>query len=237
MGGERVPQVFRKQREGSAHQPGGNSCAGGNGGLRVKAVRVQRANLVYYLFLSGWIIPMQLILILLFFQFSGMEEMANPSAAACPRAWIFRHGYLARHAHRTDPDLYRSKPAVHGVCADFVLPDSAGGASGGGADRRSNGVQRLPKGNDSAGEAGAGYGGDLQLLGLWNEYLFALVFINTDSLKTLPLGLASISMQAQYKSDFGLMFAGLVIVMLPTSSSTDPPGKVDEGVTVGALKG
>ena len=50
----------------------------------------------------------------------------------------------------------------------------------------------------------------------WNEYLFALVFINTTELKTLPLGLASISMQAQYKSDFGLLFAGLVIVMVPT---------------------
>jgi ABC-type glycerol-3-phosphate transport system permease component len=75
-------------------------------------------------------------------------------------------------------------------------------------------------------------------LGLWNEYLFALVFINSDHLKTLPLGLASISMQAQYKSDLGLMFAGLVIVMLPTLIVYILlQEKLTKGVTMGALKG
>src|SRR5262249_48761305 len=75
-------------------------------------------------------------------------------------------------------------------------------------------------------------------LGLWNEYLFALVFLNSDNLKTLPLGLASISIQAQYKSDFGLMFAGLVIVMLPTLFVYILlQEKLTKGVTLGALKG
>ncbi len=75
-------------------------------------------------------------------------------------------------------------------------------------------------------------------LGLWNEYLFALVFINTTELKTLPLGLASISMQAQYKSDFGLLFAGLVIVMVPTLVVYILlQQRLTKGITMGALKG
>ncbi len=75
-------------------------------------------------------------------------------------------------------------------------------------------------------------------LGLWNEYLFGLVFLNSDSLKTLPMGLASISIQAQYKSDFGLMFAGLVITMLPTLLVyIFLQEKLTKGITVGALKG
>ena len=75
-------------------------------------------------------------------------------------------------------------------------------------------------------------------LGLWNEYLFGLVFLNSDKLKTLPLGLAGISMTAQYKVDYGLLFAALVIAMLPTLIVyIILQEKLTKGITVGALKG
>src|SRR6185312_11028887 len=75
-------------------------------------------------------------------------------------------------------------------------------------------------------------------LGLWNEYLFGLVFLNSDNLKTLPLGIASISMQGQYKSDYGLLFAGLVIAMLPTLLVyIFLQEKLTKGITIGAVKG
>ena len=75
-------------------------------------------------------------------------------------------------------------------------------------------------------------------LGLWNEYLFALVFIHSDAKKTLPLGLASVSMTAQYRTDFGLMFAGLVIVIVPTLAVyLLLQRQLTRGITVGALKG
>lgn len=53
-------------------------------------------------------------------------------------------------------------------------------------------------------------------LGVWNEYLYALIFITNDKLKTLPLGLANLAIVKQYDTDFGALFAGTVIVMLPT---------------------
>jgi len=75
-------------------------------------------------------------------------------------------------------------------------------------------------------------------IGLWNEYLFALVFITSEAKKTLPLGLAGVSIQAQYRTDFGLMFAGFVIVLAPTLLVYFLlQRRLTGGITVGALKG
>ena len=52
-------------------------------------------------------------------------------------------------------------------------------------------------------------------IGLWNEYGLALVLINSEANKTLPLGLANLVMTEHYQSDWGALFAALVIVMLP----------------------
>jgi raffinose/stachyose/melibiose transport system permease protein len=53
----------------------------------------------------------------------------------------------------------------------------------------------------------------LQILFAWNEYLFALVFIGDDSLKTLPVGLATLSSRAV--TDFPSVFAGMTIAAVP----------------------
>jgi len=75
-------------------------------------------------------------------------------------------------------------------------------------------------------------------IGIWNEYLFALVFITSEAKRTLPLGLASVSLQAQYKTDFGLMFTGLMIVIAPTMLFyLLMQRQLTKGVTLGALKG
>lgn len=52
-------------------------------------------------------------------------------------------------------------------------------------------------------------------IGLWNEYGFALVLLSSERNQTLPLGIANLTMTQQYQSDWGALFAGLVIVMLP----------------------
>lgn len=53
------------------------------------------------------------------------------------------------------------------------------------------------------------------IIGLWNEYNLALVLMNDPDKFTLPLGLANLTMTNQYMNDWGAMFAGMVIVMLP----------------------
>jgi N-acetylglucosamine transport system permease protein len=52
-------------------------------------------------------------------------------------------------------------------------------------------------------------------IGLWNEYGLALVLLNSEENRTLPLGIANLVMVHQYQSDWGALFAALVIVMLP----------------------
>lgn len=53
----------------------------------------------------------------------------------------------------------------------------------------------------------------LQALFAWNEFVFALVFINDTSLKTLPVGLQQ--MQGRVLSDWPVLFAALVIASIP----------------------
>jgi raffinose/stachyose/melibiose transport system permease protein len=53
----------------------------------------------------------------------------------------------------------------------------------------------------------------LQALFAWNEFVFALVFINSTDLKTLPVGL--LAMQGRVLSDWPVLFAALTIASIP----------------------
>jgi raffinose/stachyose/melibiose transport system permease protein len=53
----------------------------------------------------------------------------------------------------------------------------------------------------------------LQALFAWNEFVFALVFINDTDLKTLPVGL--LQMQGRVLSDWPVLFAALVMASIP----------------------
>ncbi|MGC8862978.1 MAG: carbohydrate ABC transporter permease [Armatimonadota bacterium] len=80
--------------------------------------------------------------------------------------------------------------------------------------------------------------GIFNFFGIWNEYPLALVIIATDSLRTLPLGIANLLMVQHYETDWGALFAGLVIVMLPTLVVYFIfQRQITEGLTAGALKG
>lgn len=53
----------------------------------------------------------------------------------------------------------------------------------------------------------------LNAIGLWNEYNLAKILMLRQ--KTLPVGLADLIAQQQYAGDWGAIFAGAVLVMLP----------------------
>ncbi|HET6382566.1 MAG TPA: carbohydrate ABC transporter permease [Armatimonadota bacterium] len=57
--------------------------------------------------------------------------------------------------------------------------------------------------------------GIFNAIGLWNEYPLALVIVVSEDLRTLPLGIANLVMVEHYQSDWGALFAALVIVMAP----------------------
>lgn len=80
--------------------------------------------------------------------------------------------------------------------------------------------------------------GIFNAIGLWNEYGLALVLVPSAENRTLPLGIANLTMTQQYQSDWGALFAGLVIVMLPVvivyAIFRD---RIHETMLAGAVKG
>jgi N-acetylglucosamine transport system permease protein len=75
-------------------------------------------------------------------------------------------------------------------------------------------------------------------IGLWNEYSLALVLIPSEENRTLPLGIANLVMVEHYQSDWGALFAGLVIVMLPVLIAYWIfREKIHETMLAGAIKG
>jgi ABC-type glycerol-3-phosphate transport system permease component len=80
-----------------------------------------------------------------------------------------------------------------------------------------------------------------QFIGVWKEYFFAFMLTSGDAsgaARTLPLGLANLAITAQYRSDFGMLFAGLVLVTLPILFIYLLLQRhIVRGVTAGAIKG
>jgi raffinose/stachyose/melibiose transport system permease protein len=48
---------------------------------------------------------------------------------------------------------------------------------------------------------------------IWNDFFFPLVFIQSNRLKTLPVGLSTFF--GQYSTNWSLLFTGLSIAILP----------------------
>jgi len=75
-------------------------------------------------------------------------------------------------------------------------------------------------------------------LGVWNEYLLALMLISESDKMTIPLGLYNLQVVQQYAADFTGLFAGFVIMLLPTIAAfIFLQERITRGMTVGALKG
>lgn len=80
-----------------------------------------------------------------------------------------------------------------------------------------------------------------QFIGVWKEYFFAFMLTSGDiegGARTLPLGLANLSITAQYRSDYGSLFAGIVLVTLPILVVyLLLQRQIVKGIAAGALKG
>lgn len=73
-------------------------------------------------------------------------------------------------------------------------------------------------------------------LAFWNEYIIALTLMPGTS-KTLPVGLMNLMQAVRGKADYGTLYAGLVIVMLPTLLLYIlVQKKLTQGMTLGGLK-
>ena len=76
-------------------------------------------------------------------------------------------------------------------------------------------------------------------LSFWNEYIISMTLMSsTNAQRTLPVGLLNLMQAQQAKAEYGIMYAGLVLVMLPTLILyMCVQKKLTQGMTVGGLKG
>jgi len=74
-------------------------------------------------------------------------------------------------------------------------------------------------------------------LSFWNEYILANTLISTDKVRTLPIGLAMLMTIAQRQTNWGAMFAGMIIITIPAIVIYSLFQKgLTRGITVGAVK-
>ncbi|WP_211748797.1 carbohydrate ABC transporter permease [Paenibacillus sp. Marseille-Q4541] len=75
-------------------------------------------------------------------------------------------------------------------------------------------------------------------LSFWNEYIVSMTMLTKPGLKTLPVGLMNLMAAQKSAVEYGQMYAGLVIVMLPTLILYIlVQKKLTQGMTMGGLKG
>lgn len=73
---------------------------------------------------------------------------------------------------------------------------------------------------------------------MWNEYLLALVFASKQSLRTIALGMYALKDSMMYTSNWGGLFAAIVIMMIPAIIIFLTLQKyIVQGLTLGAVKG
>ncbi|HKB90338.1 MAG TPA: carbohydrate ABC transporter permease [Opitutaceae bacterium] len=176
---------------------------------------------VFWLFLAGLMIPAQLAVIPLFFELKGLGLLNSRlglilvyTANGLPFAIFILAGFF-----RSIPrSLYEA--AVIDGCSEFsafwrVLFPLA--------------------------KPGLVTVAIFQFIGVWKEYFFAFMLVGGDidgRARTLPLGLANLAITSQYHTDYGELFAGLVLVTVPILIVYVALQKyLIKGVTAGALKG
>lgn len=58
--------------------------------------------------------------------------------------------------------------------------------------------------------------GVLQFIGIWNEFLYGLLILRTDDMRTVTVAIAELSTRSRAATLYGPLFAGIVISTIPT---------------------
>jgi ABC-type glycerol-3-phosphate transport system permease component len=176
---------------------------------------------VFWLFLAGLMIPAQLAVVPLFFELRGLGLLNSRTglilvytANGLPFAIFILAGFF-----RSLPRALYEAATIDG-CVEFVAFWRV----------------LLPLARPGLVTVAI-----FQFIGVWKEYFYAFMLLGGDvegAARTLPLGLANLSIAAQYRTDYGMLFAGLVLVTVPILAIyLLLQRQIVKGVAAGALKG
>ncbi len=171
---------------------------------------------IYYLFLFGMLIPIHALLVPVFIQFKAMGLFNTRMTLIFP--------YVAFNLPFS---LFLIEGYIRGIPKDL---DEAAFMEGSGILRTMFSII-FPCAKPVIVAVAL-----LAFISNWNEYPFALVLINSQKLKTIPLGL--VSFKGEYSTDYPLQMAGIVIATLPIIGIyLGFNRKIIKGMTEGSVKG
>ena len=176
---------------------------------------------IYFYFLGGLMIPLQLAIVPLFFELKSMNLLDSLFGL-----FLVYVGFGFPFSIFILTGFFRSLPSsLH----ESALLDGAN-------EFKAFWHVMLPLARPGLVTVGI-----FLFLGNWNEFFVAFICLSgkgSESLRTLPLGIANITIVAQYRTDLGVAFAGVVLMMLPMLIVYIFFQKqLTKGITAGAVKG
>ena len=171
---------------------------------------------LYTLFVGGMLIPVQMIILPLFVLLREVGLFGTLFALIFP--------YMALGLPL---GVLILTPMIATLPRDFV---------GCRADRRRERVADLHADRAAAAAPGPGFGGILNGVWMWNEFFIPLVLSLKVETQTLPVGI--MSFVGTYSTEWGLVFASVVIATAPVVVAYVAMSRqFVAGLTAGAMKG
>lgn len=176
------------------------------------------SRVIYFYFIAGWLIPGMLTFIPAWFLHRSLGTIDTRwaliiqyTASSLPFTVFFLYAFFKTLPREVEEAAIVDGASLYQVFFQIMLP---------------------------LAKSGLITVGVFNFLAVWNEYFWALITISRNELKTLPLGMANVLQQAQYATDWGAMFAGFVIMLVPTFVVYSIfQSRLTQGITVGAVKG
>jgi ABC-type glycerol-3-phosphate transport system permease component len=176
--------------------------------------------LLSWLFLIGLVIPVQLAVVPLFFQLRELGLLGNPIGLL----FAYVANGLPFAVFILTPFFRHIPAALH----EAAVLDGCG-------EWQAFWRIMLPMARPGLATVAI-----FQAIGLWKEYFLAFMLLSSgdSELRTLPIALANLAVTAQYRSDYGMLFAAIVLVAAPVLTLYLLLQRhVIGGLTSGAVKG
>ena len=185
-------------------------------GYALAKKRFPGAGLLFAVFIAAMALPKQVILIPLLQLITDLKLMDTYRALILPAVgWPFGISLMKQVSHSVPDSLLESADIDGcGEIKKFV-----------------NIVLPIVK-------PGIGALAIFTFISSWNDYFSQLVFTNSETMKTLPLGLASMAQSAEFSLNYGVLMAGALLASLPMIIVFLMfQSFFAQGITVGAVKG
>ncbi|WP_256758870.1 carbohydrate ABC transporter permease [Cohnella sp. WQ 127256] len=173
--------------------------------------------LLYYLYLSSLTIPSLMLVVPMFFLFSDLHVYNKLSGiillysiTAMPMGMFILIGFFKSLPHELEESAVIDGASPYSVFFKIMFPLA------------------LP---------GLITISIINVLNFWNEYQYALILLSDATKYTLPIGLAFMQGEMQYRIEFGPLFAGLLISTIPIIIIYILfQRQINDGIVAGAVK-